>query len=286
MLSEAVSRRAAVLDIGGTSLKSGLVDLATGAIDGLAERPSPEGASAPQILDELGEALRSVLVVPSDVVAVVVSVPGPFDHARGVSLMRHKFESLYGRSLVPAIRTVVDLEPIFVNDADAAGVGVWSDQGSSASELGIVTLGTGVGSTLLRDGVPHGDRRNELWSMPYEDGIFEDYVSSSALRQRSQERGIGPIQVVEIAARARDGCATSGAVFAEFGRHLGIGLATHFAPDSPIVVTGKISRAWDLFGGATVAGLRATGSAARVSISSTSHPALRGGAVIARRALT
>ncbi|HWL45087.1 MAG TPA: ROK family protein [Ilumatobacter sp.] len=143
------------LDIGGSSVKSGRV------VDGA---PAGEVVITPLVRDAPADALVAALAAAIRVPAgdtgdgplhVAAAVPHPFDHAAGVSLMTHKFAALHGRPLGPLIAAelgrVVSVR--WCNDAAAAVAGeALAGAGAGRRTVLGVTLGTGLGAALVRDG--------------------------------------------------------------------------------------------------------------------------------------
>lgn len=280
--------RLSVLDVGGTSMAAAEVVLAECNVGRVVERRSPVSGSASEIVLAVVETLQAATPDPDLSSGTVVCFPAPFDYVGGVSLMHHKFERLYGVPLVPPIRDAIGTTPQFFNDADAAAVGVWSTMSSPPGSMVAITLGTGVGSALLQDGIPvDSASTHELWSMPYGRGIIEDYVSSEALRSSYKARSGEETDVKTIAERARSGDARAGSAFEQFGHHLGVGLTMYLAElKAPhVVFAGGIASSWDLFGMSTVAAFHESGGNAQLEATSQALPALLGGAILGERAL-
>ena len=264
------------------------VVLSERSVGRVVERRSPVSGSASEIVLAVVETLRAAIPDSDVSTGAVVCVPAPFDYVGGVSLMRHKFKHLYGVPLVPPIRDAIGTTPQFFNDADAAAVGVWSAMSSPPGSMVVITLGTGVGSALLQDGIPVDPAStHELWSMPYGRGIIEDYVSSEALRSSYKAPSGEEVDVKTIAERARSGDAHARSAFEQFGHHLGVGLATYLAESkaSHVVFAGGIASSWDLFGMSTVAAFHESGGNAQLEATSQALPALLGGAILGERAL-
>jgi glucokinase len=200
-------------------------------------------------------------------------VPGPFDYASGVSMIRGvaKLDALYGADLRERLSHDLGLERAkrvrFLNDAQAFVLGEWwagAAQGH-ARAMG-VTLGTGLGSGFLADGEivvagPEVPPEARLDLVPFRRGAVEDVLSSRGIAS-----AFGPkIDVAEIAHRAREREPKAVAVFAEFGTALGEFLepwVLRFAPTS-LVFGGSITRAWDLFVDAFVRSCPAAAQVAR-----------------------
>jgi polyphosphate glucokinase len=138
------------IDIGGTGIKGGLVDLDTGEM--LTERfrlDTPEGASPDAVADTVEE------------------VAGHFDHSGttgitfpgviqdGVAKTAANLDkSWVGLSLTEAIGSRLSGATVFVNDADAAGLAEVA-YGAGKGHQGVVvtvTFGTGIGTALIFNG--------------------------------------------------------------------------------------------------------------------------------------
>jgi glucokinase len=186
-----------------------------------------------------------------------LAIPGPFDFAAGISRMKHKLPYLYGVDLRGKLAERFGWQPDqvrFLLDSAAFLLGeIGAGEARGVGRAVGITLGTGIGSAFAVDGhvvtegpgVPPG---GEIWNLPYEGGIVEDFVSTRAI-QRSYKLRTGALPIVaRIAAdAANDPDATE--VFAEFGRHLGLALRmklSEFDPDV-VVIGGGISRSSHLF---------------------------------------
>lgn len=192
----------------------------------------------------------------SSIIAVGVSIPGPFDFVEGRSLMKHKYASIFGIPLRPYFSGGTDLPVSFEQDAVAFLLG---EQGAGAaqgySDVAACTLGTGLGYACMS-----GDRvlRNDLGSphlglykVPLRGGVTEDYVSAHAIAAR-WSAVCGPdqagISVKEIGALAEAGNEAAAAVYADTGRYLGEALLPEFRMQGTecLVLGGQIARSFDL----------------------------------------
>ncbi|TFD58356.1 ROK family protein [Cryobacterium sp. Hh7] len=142
------------IDIGGTGIKGAVVDLSTG--DLLSERvklPTPKGGRPQDIIETtrtlLGTVSQGVGDLPVGICFPAVVKNGHTMSAANVSSkwIGLAAEALFEKSLGLPIH--------FVNDADAAGYAE-AQFGAAKDVVGVVlltTLGTGIGSALLNDGV-------------------------------------------------------------------------------------------------------------------------------------
>lgn len=183
--------------------------------------------------------------------------PGPFDYKAGVSLMTHKFASLYGISVRNALAGRLGLDPqtiYFLNDAAAFLLGELSmmPKECSGNVIGI-TLGTGVGSAFAVNGsvVRRGKGvppEGEIWNLPWRGGIIEDAVSTRGIQGLYKARTGRELTVREIAERCPEDT-DAVAVFEEFGEILGDVLKrlSHDFEPNLIILGGAIARSAELF---------------------------------------
>ncbi|MCI4657774.1 ROK family protein [Cryobacterium algoricola] len=150
------SQTAIGIDIGGTGIKGALVDLATGTL--LTDRvklPTPKGGRPADIVETTRVILERVGAAAGVTdVPVGICFPAIVRHGRTMSAANVSKKwigleaaALFARSLGAPIT--------FVNDADAAGYAE-SQFGAAQGVEGVViltTLGTGIGTALLNDGV-------------------------------------------------------------------------------------------------------------------------------------
>lgn len=148
-----------VLEIGGTHVTAALVSPRTAAVTSRVRRPLDAQGRAGDIL---GAVLRCARRLPAAPAAARwgVAVPGPFDYANGVALFAGvgKFASLYGVDVRAALLDGLPGNPsdvAFRNDAHAFLTGEWTAGAARGHARAVgITLGTGVGSAFLADGVP------------------------------------------------------------------------------------------------------------------------------------
>lgn len=185
------------------------------------------------------------------VTATGIAMPNPFDHDAGVSMMQHKFRALYGLPFTTLVSEQLSNRPVStINDADAFCLGAYSQQAPDAQRIIGITLGTGVGSGFIEDGVilTSDDRippDGEIWDLTHGSTVLEDEVSTRGLmtyyRQLSGQR-FAPEAIARLAGHGNHNAA---ATFARTGTILGECLAPiceAFKPEQ-IIIGGKISRA-------------------------------------------
>lgn len=147
------------IDIGGTGMKGGIVDLRTGNL--VSERfriPTPQPATpqaiaqvARQIVDEL----QSREIAPEPYSAIGVDFPAVVKN--GVVFSAANVDPAWiNTNLEQLISDALDSRTVYgINDADAAGLAEATyGQGQDKTGLiAVITLGTGIGSALINNGV-------------------------------------------------------------------------------------------------------------------------------------
>lgn len=257
------------IDAGGTSLKAALIpeQPADFGESGLLDRTfftlavNSDGTS-----EEILNSFRTLGMWGADLAQrekftikrVAVCVPGPFDYSRGASLMKHKYQAIYGIPLGPQIMEGAGhAYPItFMHDSIAFLLGAVRSAAAGKKHLCGVTLGTGLGYAAMIDGKiqehPTGGPVLRLYAEPYLDGIAEDYVSKRGILKRYEAlTGLRDPQlsVADLARLTGNDDAAARKVFAETGTHLGRILLPvlkeyHF---SDVLLGGAISKSAHLF---------------------------------------
>lgn len=246
-----------VYDVGGSHVSAAVCLDKNYRLGPVVSGPHPAEATS----DAFVHLLHSLGVKASAGLASVsgaeLAVPGPFDFVAGVSRMQHKLPYLYGVDLRGALGGRFGWQPAqvrFLLDSAAFLLGeIGAGEARGVQRAVGITLGTGIGSAFAVNGhavtegrgVPPG---GEIWNLPYEGGIVEDSLSTRAIRGNYEKRTGELCEVAEIAASASTD-PEAAAVFADFGRHLGLALRlklAEFAPDV-VVIGGGISRSANLF---------------------------------------
>lgn len=142
------------VDIGGTGIKGGVVDLADGTLTSdRIKVPTPQGAEPKDVLEAVSTVLDKLGVAESDL-ALGVAFPAIVKNGKTLSAanVSHAWidfeaEEFFEKGLKRSIH--------FANDADVAGVAevrYGAAKGKGGLTL-LTTLGTGIGSALIYDGV-------------------------------------------------------------------------------------------------------------------------------------
>lgn len=171
--------RAIGIDIGGTGMKAGIVDLSEGTLVSDRVRiPTPEGATPP---DVLATAKQLVELLGPDAEDLPIGVCFPAIVKDGVTLSAANVSHEWiGLEADARFSEALGREIHFVNDADAAGLAELKF-GAAKGQPGLTimtTLGTGIGSAFLFDGklVPN----SELGHLEHKGKSIELWASASA----------------------------------------------------------------------------------------------------------
>lgn len=286
------------LDVGGSSVKSGLV-LTSGALAAGPFRHELDSAGpAEEIVAALASLLEKLLATAEglDVKGIGVSMPGPADYERGVPLLRGlgKFDSVYeldlGADVVARSPALSGLTWRWINDAQAFALGeLRFGAARGARRAMFLTLGTGCGSAFAVDGriatsgpgVPDG---GFVYPLRHGDHTVDELVSARSVlrlwRQAAAERGLDPRDASaarDVAKLAEAGNPGALEAFARFGTVLTGALAKVFEGFDPdvVVLGGKVSESLPYFEPAA----RAAGAPALTFAVAPDSAALRGAAV-------
>ncbi len=247
------------------------------------QRVNPAGA-AEEILGEWATALgkATAAIDHSQLAGIGFAMPGPFDYARGIALFTSgvaKYQSLYGVTVSERLRGLLGLEPAlelrFLNDAIAFGVGeAWLGKAAAVRRSISVTVGTGLGSAFVDQGIPVVDREDVppqgyLWSLSFNDDVADASFSTRWFIKRYAEKSGNTVAgAKQIADRAATDPAAR-AIFLEFGTNFGLFLAPlvrRFGAEL-LVIGGNVAGAYDLFGAALEESFRQQQVAVAIEVS-------------------
>ena len=172
--------RAVGIDIGGTGIKAAIVNLETGELESERLKVStPEGGHPDGIVEAVVGLVDELDIADDPTIPVGVCFPAIILHGKTMSAanISKKWigldaEALFERHLARGIH--------FVNDADAAGYAE-ACYGAAAGRTGltiVTTLGTGIGSALIYNGVLIPN--SELGHLEIDGTDAEDRAANSA----------------------------------------------------------------------------------------------------------
>jgi polyphosphate glucokinase len=189
--------RAVGVDVGGTSVKGGVVDLTTGRLEGgLVRAPTPAPARIDDVVAVIAQVVRRAVDAAGDVGPVGVALSGDVRdgrHTSGVNL----HDSWVGAPARDLIEAATGRPVAILNDADAAAVGE-ARYGAAAGVRGVVlvlTFGTGIGSGLLTDG--HLVPNTGFGQLPFRGVAVEQLLSAVARERRDRPWSLWAADVSE-----------------------------------------------------------------------------------------
>ena len=182
------------IDIGGTTIKAGVVDengniLVKDAVktDARQERLAPDAAAlAGQLLGQAG-------LTKADITGVGMGIPGTVDAENGIVRYSNNI-AICDLPIVQQFRALIDLPTAIGNDADAAALGeMYFGSARGMQDVVFVTLGTGVGTgIILRGRLLAGSegghiciRTGGVQCTCGRHGCWEAYASVTALKRQT-----------------------------------------------------------------------------------------------------
>ncbi|MDZ5253376.1 ROK family protein [Clostridium sp. LIBA-8841] len=250
------------LDVGGSSIKSALVDNLGNVITNISVRDSLANKDKNTILKNFIEIIEFHISegenLGVNIEKVGIAFPGPFDYEKGISLIRGigKYESLYNINLKDELETLLpELEFKFKNDAHLYALGECNfREGKIFNKLLCICIGTGIGSafienkSLLYEGenIP---KEGWIYDKPFKGSIADDYISTRGLLRIAEDNNIAISTGKELYELACNNDKKALNVFKSFGKNLKefMELYVKKCNIEAIVIGGNISKAYEFF---------------------------------------
>ena len=237
----------------------GAVVTRAGEIEARLERPA-ESSSQDALLASL-DGLIEELRAGADAAALGIGIPSRIDQRRGRSISAVNLP-LEGVDLRDRMRATHGLPVAIENDANAAAIGEWkAGVARGASNVVMLTLGTGVGGGLIVDGRPFRGSTGSAAELGHividvdgppcpcgGHGHLESYACGPVADRIARELFGEGSDAEDLVSRARDGEAGAVDALVGIGRKLGAGIATFvniFEPEL-VVVGGGFGAAGEL----------------------------------------
>ncbi|MEG4804136.1 ROK family protein [Microcoleus sp. ARI1-B5] len=263
------------IDLGGTAIKLGRF-----SEDGICHQsltvPTPQPATPEAVLAAIADAILQLQTPPllkgvelqtppllkgglggDRIRAIGIGTPGPADAAGRIARVAINLKNWHNVPLADWLEAKTGLPTILANDANCAGLGeAWLGAGKHFKNLILLTLGTGVGGAVILDGKlfsGHQGAAGELGLIAINPdgpecksgnrGSLEQYVSVQAIRR---ETGLEPLELANL---AKSGDAKALEYWQNYGRYLGIGLASiiYILTPEAIIIGGGISAGAEFF---------------------------------------
>lgn len=168
-----------------SSITAGLVDPDKGKVveESLLKQSVNTSASCPAIITSWVQAISPLLAKITNIEnsQIDIAIPGPFNYARGISLMKNqnKYDSLYKLNVKELLSKEIGIDQkqfSLKNDATCFLLG----EVCNGSMVGFnnvigITLGLCLGSAHCQN---NKVRDTDLWRMRFLDGNAEDYIST------------------------------------------------------------------------------------------------------------
>lgn len=252
------SRPLAVIDVGGTDIKSGVVD-ADGRLGQVQTTPTPNGEQVVDgILDHAGAHIEATRITHPDLAALGLIVPGIVDDAAGVAVLA----SNLGWDQVPfrdLLTQRLGLPVAFGHDVTTAGLAEFRLGAATGSEdAAVIVIGTGIASALFSGGRPirGAGYAGEVGHSPVLPagprcacggiGCLETVAGAGAIARRYAERSRRPVPGArQVLDAALGGDQDAAQVWTEATEALALAIAQLAATLAPevVVLGGGLSRA-------------------------------------------
>lgn len=262
------------IDIGGTSIKIGVVD-DLGRTLGKSSVPTYEERGPAEAMGRTIEEMKSLLtrlgVKFDEVGAIGIGSPGPQDCPSGMIIAPDNLPHWRNFAVVDFVKQTTGKEVVaFANDANAAAFGeCWVGRGREFHSIVMFTLGTGVGGgIIIGELLLEGDHSagGELGHIIIDmnpnarmcasgRGHLEGYASATAVIQRAEEalaQGVKtsvrdrlvtePLTPVVLWEEARNGDRFAYDLIMETADYLGIGVVTliHVINPGAVIIGGAM----------------------------------------------
>jgi glucokinase len=270
------------LDVGGTTMKAGVVDDQGQALSSVSV-PTEAYKGQQQGLQRMGQAIRQAISAaglrPDAIAAIGVATPGTMDIPAGIILDPPNLKPWRNVPVRQHIQEAFHVPTAFQNDANAAAYGeYWVGAGKGMHSMVLFTLGTGVGGGIIIGNlVVEGEHSHgaELGHMKIEMtrprqcgcgrwGCLEAYASATAVVQRALEaleqpgassslhalqREQGGITSKDIFTAAAEGDAVADKIVEDTAYYLAVGATNmlHMLDPDMVVFAGGMIAAGEAF---------------------------------------
>jgi len=232
------------VDLGGTKMAAGRIR--KGQLEAELRDPVNQASEDPMEVVEAMKKLVRQLFSPH-VSGIGIGIPGLVDRRKGIAFDVLNIPNWKEMPLKAIFEKEFGVPVALDNDANCFAMGEYRYGAFAGSPDFVgITLGTGMGSGIIKQGALLADAHGcsgEFGTMPYLDGIYEEYTSGMFFLKHHHMDG------AEAAKKAMAGDSRAIAVFREMGSHLGNAINTIvMAVDPPlIIIGGSVARSRKLF---------------------------------------
>ena len=230
------------IDLGGTNVRVATV-LPGGQVERIISEPCRSKGSEEEVLEHIFSLIDELMTPEVD--GIGIGVPSVVDTDKGIVYNVVGIPSWKEVHLKDRLEERYHIPASVDNDCNCFALGVTSfGRGQGYREAFCVTLGTGVGGSLVIDGQLYRGRNagaGEIGSIPYLDRDYEYYCSSRFFVGKGTSGK-------EAAVAAANGDPEGLKIMDEFGGHVGkLVQMIMFAYDPAVIIGGSISKAYPLF---------------------------------------
>ena len=232
------------IDLGGTKVAVGKITdgVLTEELSGKIDQESEDPMDAVRLMQNLIHQLMNQQVKGRG-----VGVPGQVNRDWGVV---YDVLNIPNWKEIP-LKAILEEKfkvPVYIdNDANCFAMGEYRYGSFSGHDDFVgITLGTGMGSGIIKGGALLPDAHccsGEFGTMPYLDGIYENYTSGMYFKMKYGKDG------EEVALKALSGEPWAIQAYREMGMHLGKAIQTIIMSVDPplVIIGGSVAKARDLF---------------------------------------
>lgn len=238
------SKKLIGVDLGGTKVAAGLVygsNILKQKYSLIPNSSKNEQDIIDTIIDVIDE------VYDKDIEAIGIGIPSLVNREKGIVYSVQNIPSWKKVHLKEKLENHYQ-KPVYLdNDANCFALGEYKyGAGKGVENFVGITLGTGMGSGIISKGhllIDSNCGSGEFGSIPYLDGIYEDYCSGKFFKTHYQKNG------EEIYLQAKKGDPEALKAFDIFGHHLGNIIKTIMFSVDPkeIIIGGSIANSKEFF---------------------------------------
>lgn len=148
------------IDLGGTKVLAGVIDLKSGKVLSTAKKRSHAEHGPKDLVERLLQAAKKALdesgVKEDDIGCAGIGAAGQIDRDRGVVIAAPNLAGMADMALAARVRKELDLPTYLFNDVEAAAAGEAAfGAGKDLKDFVVVFVGTGIGGSIYRNGKPY-----------------------------------------------------------------------------------------------------------------------------------
>lgn len=148
------------IDLGGTKVLSGVIDVDTGRVLSTAKKRSRAEHGQQDLIDRLIETAREALnasgIRTDEISRIGIGAAGQIDRRDGVIINAPNLANMTNVRLADIVKSALGIPTFLFNDVEAAAAGEASfGAGRGQKDFVVVFVGTGIGGAIYRDGKPY-----------------------------------------------------------------------------------------------------------------------------------